>query len=113
VQVAIDTGHRASDVLRDAMAYIEGLEEKTIAVDWAEPGTQDYTGYYPPVRVQVCDGWYEEGKEGAVIGPSTDINGMRWTPVLWDGEEDPTWFKQYGLNFAEEVNSEITAGQDG
>jgi len=29
-------------------------------------------------------------------------DGMKWTPVLWDGEEDPDWHKTAGLDFEAE-----------
>jgi len=25
------------------------------------------------------------------------VGGQAWTPVLWDGEEDPDWHKSVGL----------------
>ena len=37
------------------------------------------------------------GTKGVVLGKAIECNGMSWTPVLWDGEEDPDWFKTYGL----------------
>ena len=29
--------------------------------------------------------------------PYAGCDGMYWTPVLWDGAEDPDWFKSGGL----------------
>jgi hypothetical protein len=56
--------------------------------------------------VRIRDGWQNEGKIGVCLGPAMLIipykgsSGQFWTPVLWDGEEDPDWFKSSGLTNA-------------
>lgn len=48
------------------------------------------------IRLRIKDGWGEAGREGIRLGP--DIFCLQnWTPVLWDGEEDPTFHKSDGL----------------
>lgn len=47
-------------------------------------------------RVRVKDGWCEAGKEGTRLGPDVLV-GQWWTPVKWDDDEDPDFFKTAGL----------------
>lgn len=47
-------------------------------------------------RVKIKDGWHDAGKEGFIIGEEALI-GQYWTPVLWDGDDDPDWHKSAGL----------------
>ena len=53
--------------------------------------------------VTIRKGWGGEGRIGVSLGPAMNIipykgsSGQYWTPVLWDGEEDPDWFKSAGL----------------
>lgn len=56
--------------------------------------TDDKSGY----RCKVKEGWVDEGKIGTVLGKNVFAE-QDWTPVLWDDEEDPTFFKTAGLNF--------------
>lgn len=52
------------------------------------------------VRLQIKDGWDGAGKTGKRIG-NDDMYFMSgdqmWIPVLWDGEDDPTWYKVEAL----------------
>lgn len=48
-------------------------------------------------RYQIKKGWCEAGKSGVRVGADFPINGQLWTPILWDGEEDPDWHKAAGL----------------
>lgn len=49
-----------------------------------------------PERLRIKDGWHEAGKTGKRIGWDVIVK-QSWTPVLWDDEEDPDWFKAAGL----------------
>lgn len=43
-------------------------------------------------------GWEGAGKQGKVVGCAINSETTQeWTPVLWDGEEDPEFFKSAGL----------------
>ena len=49
---------------------------------------------------KIKEGWEDAGKTGVIVidEPVKDlVNGTSWTAVLWDGEEDPTFFKSRGL----------------
>jgi len=51
----------------------------------------------------IKEGWEDAGLRGKVLGPDVicpNRAGQKWTPVLWDGEEDPDWNKTAGLDFA-------------
>jgi hypothetical protein len=49
--------------------------------------------------VVIRKGWSGAGRRGIVVGPKA-IGRDRddWTPVLWDDEDDPTFFKEAGLD---------------
>jgi chromosome segregation ATPase len=51
-----------------------------------------------PQRVTLRSGWGNCGRDGTAIGPNIELD-QPWTPVLWDGEEDPEFFKTAGLIF--------------
>lgn len=53
------------------------------------------------VRVAVRFGWEDAGKQGTALGPPV-FAGQAWTPVLWDGDEDPDFHKTAGLLVLEE-----------
>jgi len=43
-------------------------------------------------------GWSGVGRRGVVVGPVAEGRDRDdWTPVLWDGDDDPTFFKGEGL----------------
>lgn len=50
-------------------------------------------------RVRIREGWHGAGQEGLRLGPDV-FTQQEWTPVLWDGEEDPDWHKASGLERA-------------
>lgn len=47
-------------------------------------------------RAKIKDGWHEAGKECSVLGPPI-MCAQLWTPVLFDDQEDPEFFKSAGL----------------
>lgn len=47
-------------------------------------------------RVKIKKGWENEGKTGKTVGNISFLK-QDWTPVLWDNEEDPEFFKTAGL----------------
>lgn len=47
-------------------------------------------------RAQVRSGWLHAGRAGTKLTEIV-VNGQAWTGVLWDGDEDPDWFKSAGL----------------
>ena len=49
-------------------------------------------------RVRIKADWIYARREGTVIGLGiTSPIGQHWTPVKWDSEDDPDWFKTAGL----------------
>lgn len=50
---------------------------------------------------KIKKGWEGEGKTGIVLGKPVFVE-QAWTPILWDDEEDPTWFKAAGLELFDE-----------
>jgi len=50
-----------------------------------------------PRKVVIKQGWDQAGRVGYTLGPSTMVVGQAWTPVLWNGEDDPDWHKTPGL----------------
>jgi len=49
-------------------------------------------------RVVVRTGYERAGRTGTVLGPPLPRDGqVSWTPVLWDDEVDPDWFKTVAL----------------
>ena len=52
------------------------------------------------VRCNIKLGWWREGKTGIVLGLQNFMcNGQKWTPLLWDDEDDPTFCKTDSLVF--------------
>ena len=48
-------------------------------------------------RIRVKNGWECNGLGGFCLGDSIEVSGTKWTPVLFDGFEDPEFFKTEGL----------------
>ena len=51
--------------------------------------------YVQPVRIRIT--WENAGRTGVTIGKSIMLGGVMWTPVTWDGQDDPDWHKTAGL----------------
>lgn len=49
------------------------------------------------LRGEIETGWYDAGKKFEILGDSIEVNGMRWTPVLYDGHEDPDFLKTHAI----------------
>ncbi len=49
-----------------------------------------------PDRVQIKEGWDEAGRGGTKLGGDVYVQ-QYWTPVLMDGDEDPTFHKSGAL----------------
>lgn len=47
-------------------------------------------------RVRIRKGWEGSGRLGTQIAPDV-FEELQWSPVLWDGEIDPDFFKTAGL----------------
>lgn len=47
-------------------------------------------------RVRIKVGWWGEGLTGRVLGRDVFVE-QYWTPILWDGDEDPSFFKTAGI----------------
>lgn len=58
-------------------------------------------------RCKIKNKWFDAGKTGVILinEPAQDRNGMDWTAVLWDDEEDPTFHKSCGLIIDEKTNT--------
>jgi len=50
----------------------------------------------PTSRVRIKKGWEGAGRAGTRLGLDVFVE-QGWAPVLWDDEEDPTFFKSAGL----------------
>jgi hypothetical protein len=48
------------------------------------------------IRVRIKDGWHDSGRRGVALGNNIFCEQW-WTPILWDGEEDPDFCKTDGL----------------
>jgi hypothetical protein len=55
-------------------------------------------------RIMVREGWETAGRLGTAVGHPIHIN-QDWLPVVWDNEEDPTFFKMGGLEAAPEPHN--------
>jgi len=55
-----------------------------------------YPQFKRGVRVRVKPDWAEAHQHGEVLCAAVYVSQW-WVPVLWDGEEDPDWFKAAGL----------------
>lgn len=85
---------RASDgVLYDRRLDFEGyLGRRKI------PKNHGGAGVKPKQLVRIREGWMDAGKVGLVIGESPMIDGVcYWTPVIFMGDDDPTFFKTRAL----------------
>ena len=52
--------------------------------------------------VRIMDGCEGAGRKGKMLGSFHFLDGGQWwTPVLWDGEEEPDFFKTICLEYAE------------
>jgi len=50
-------------------------------------------------KVRIKQGWSANwlgGRTGETLGPDVMVEQW-WTPVKWDDEDDPDWFKTAGL----------------
>jgi hypothetical protein len=48
--------------------------------------------------VEIREGWDGKGRKGVVVGSVAEGRDRDdWTPILWDGDDDPTFFKGEGL----------------
>lgn len=45
------------------------------------------------IKAEIKEGWLEAGRKLTVLGEPIIVNGMSWTPVLFDDEEDPDFHK--------------------
>jgi hypothetical protein len=52
--------------------------------------------------IKIKKGWDEEGKLGTQIGKPVFVE-QYWTPVVWDDEDDPTFFKTAGIEEVKEI----------
>ena len=53
--------------------------------------------------VQIKQGWEDAGRIGKQLGEPIFVQQL-WTPVLFDGEDDPSFFKTAAL---EEVKKDV------
>ncbi len=66
-----------------------------------------------PLRCRGKEKWDISGKMGTVLGEAIFVKQF-WTPVLWDGEEDPDFVKTAGIELLKNPAPSIckTCGQD-
>lgn len=48
-------------------------------------------------RLKIAENWFDAGRAGFRVGPDFSVNGTLWTPILFDGEEDPDLYKAESL----------------
>ncbi len=48
-------------------------------------------------KVRIKDGWDMAGRVGTRLGFDV-MCGQMWTPVLWEGEDDPDFYKTAGID---------------
>jgi hypothetical protein len=48
------------------------------------------------MRMRIKSGWDCAGRVGKVLGPNIYI-GQAWTPIQWEGSDEPDWHKTAGL----------------
>lgn len=49
-------------------------------------------------KVKLREGWKRDHRDdrdvsGDVLGPPVVLSGQAWVPVVWEGEDDPSWIK--------------------
>ena len=49
------------------------------------------------MRVRIKHGWEDAGRIGTVLRELKGPDGIGWTVLVWDDDEDPTTFKTRGL----------------
>lgn len=47
--------------------------------------------------VTIREGWFLHGHVGQTLGATITLLGIRWVPVLWEGEEHPSWHRERGI----------------
>ena len=47
-------------------------------------------------KIRIRKGWGDAGGTGVCLGPEIFVE-QDWVPVIWDGDEDPTFSKAAGL----------------
>jgi len=50
-----------------------------------------------PKKFKISTGWFGAGRTCEIIGEKKEVNGRDWVPVIFDDEEDPSWFKPEAL----------------
>lgn len=59
------------------------------------------------IKAKVKKGWYDAGKIFFILGDSVRVNVMDWTPIVYDGEEDPDWIKTSAVEIIPETKPEM------
>jgi hypothetical protein len=52
-------------------------------------------------RGKIDDGWFNAGQEFEILGEPIHVNGQDWTPIVYDGEEDPDFIKTAAVKIIE------------
>jgi len=60
------------------------------------------------IAARVKKGWYDAGRKLFVLGDPIRVNVQDWTPIVYDGEEDPTWIKTSAVELIPEPIPEQT-----
>lgn len=84
-----DCTHKLGPLVPLYGRYVEGI---------AYGRNQEVAAAAPPSgvdreAVEIRDGWAGAGRRGVRLGPDVEAGGLKWTPVLWDDEEDPDFHK--------------------
>ena len=58
------------------------------------------------VKGKIRKGWWGAGKEFQILGPSINVKNQYWTPILYDGEEDPDFLKTEAIELINNSGNE-------
>ena len=51
-------------------------------------------------KCKIRQGWWGQGKTGKILGKQNFVcNNQEWTPLLWDNDTEPSYYKTAGLDF--------------
>lgn len=73
----------------------EVLDQTAATFDHNEP--EERPASLRPERLRIREGWDSAGSSGDRLGPDVSAGGLRWTPILFDGCEDPDLHKANAL----------------
>lgn len=64
------------------------------------------------VKARIKKGWQDAGKIFFILGNSVRANVMDWTPIIYDGDEDPSWIKTSAIEIIEQPIEPIESNSE-